>query len=111
VFVGACGELPLWSRSLVARGEALGARIMGLPVDPHARAWPSVIFPELSSCNDGLTDVVDLDRLETAMTLHDEEAVTTLYRLAIEAGSRDNISIIVIRVNDEHPTEDADDVR
>jgi PPM family protein phosphatase len=91
--------------------QALGGHHERIAVDPHVTDCPIGLGARYLICSDGLTDVVDLDRLETAMTLHDEEAVTTLYRLAIEAGSRDNISIIVIRVNDEHPTEDADDVR
>jgi serine/threonine protein phosphatase PrpC len=49
-------------------------------------------------CSDGLTDMVDLDRMEACMNPSDDTTVTRLYEAAMQAGGQDNVSIILVRI-------------
>jgi serine/threonine protein phosphatase PrpC len=49
-------------------------------------------------CSDGLSEVLELDQLATMLSLPTELACRTLIDAAYAAGSRDNISAVVVRV-------------
>ena len=49
-------------------------------------------------CTDGLTDEVDLDRIEQCMALAPEHAVTALVEAARPAGGRDNITLAIVEL-------------
>lgn len=53
-------------------------------------------------CSDGLTGVVDDARICRALSEHEDpqRAAEVLLRLAVERGSRDNITAVVVRVDD-----------
>lgn len=51
-------------------------------------------------CTDGLTDLVGIDMLEVAIAESATAAVRGLLRLALEAGGRDNITIIVVDIGE-----------
>lgn len=49
-------------------------------------------------CSDGLTDMLDIDKMEECFGTDDLGAVTKLFNAAMEAGAEDNISIIIVAV-------------
>ncbi|MDR2382015.1 MAG: protein phosphatase 2C domain-containing protein [Bifidobacteriaceae bacterium] len=80
--------------------KALGA---GLFFDPDLRILPARAGQRLLVCSDGLTEHVGDRRI--AQTLHAHhaapDAVRALLRLALAAGGKDNISVIVVDVFDD----------
>lgn len=52
-------------------------------------------------CSDGLTDLVDDARIASVLaTQEDEDAARTLTRLALDAGGRDNVTVLVLDLVD-----------
>jgi serine/threonine protein phosphatase PrpC len=64
-------------------------------------------------CSDGLSDMVDDWTIENVLAANSEdleEAATILVRLANERGGKDNITVVLVRVDDEPEADWADDV-
>ncbi|HSK69513.1 MAG TPA: PP2C family serine/threonine-protein phosphatase [Candidatus Limnocylindria bacterium] len=47
-------------------------------------------------CSDGLTEYADEDDLARALALPPEEAADTLLKAALDAGARDNVSLVIL---------------
>lgn len=79
-------------RSVDGDPEGGGLDVTLLEVSPGDR---------LMLCSDGLTDLVDDVRIAEVLTAHEpEEASAELTRLALEAGGRDNITVLVVDLVD-----------
>ncbi len=52
-------------------------------------------------CSDGLTDMVNLNDLETSLSDDLEQTAITLFTKAMLAGGNDNVSIVLVRVDSE----------
>jgi protein phosphatase len=60
-----------------------------------------VLGDRLLLCSDGLTDLVDDDRIAAVMVAEEpESAAATLTQLALDAGGRDNITCVVLELID-----------
>ncbi|MDI1262772.1 MAG: protein phosphatase 2C domain-containing protein [bacterium] len=78
--------------------QALGGCAFPVAIAPHLSAGPPMQAGDrFLLCTDGLTDVIDDDEIEAMVGLAESCAavVGKLVRRAINAGSRDNISVIV----------------
>ena len=51
-------------------------------------------------CSDGLTDMLDVATIEAMMAEDDVATVTALFERAMAAGGEDNMSIILVRVEE-----------
>ncbi|NKB97248.1 MAG: hypothetical protein GKR90_01935 [Pseudomonadales bacterium] len=70
---------------------------VGIPghLDPEVGAAPSE--GRLLLCSDGLSDLVSLERIQSALLIEDiDVAAEELVKEALDKGGRDNISVIVI---------------
>ncbi len=76
----------------------LGGAGAYIEVIPHVGREPLVPGWRYLLCSDGLTEHVDLDALEATMAGQDEIAVNGLFERSMAAGGRDNISIILVRI-------------
>jgi len=63
----------------------------------HDRAWPGDVY---LLCSDGLSEVLSPQVIAALLDAPAETACKSLVEAAFAAGSRDNISAIVVRVND-----------
>jgi len=88
-------EVP--SRSLV---QCLGGYPGNGPIDPHVRAEPAVAGAYWLVCSDGLHDMLDQSEMEACLCDAPEAVVEDLFNRAMDAGGRDNISIIAARIVD-----------
>jgi serine/threonine protein phosphatase PrpC len=81
--------------------QSLGGRTANTPIRPHVGTTSALNVEEtLLICSDGLTDMVS-ERLVNATISEERElerCVCKLLRLALDAGGRDNVSIIAARV-------------
>jgi serine/threonine protein phosphatase PrpC len=81
-------------RHLITR--ALGVDVDGMPDVREASIQPG---DTLLLCSDGLSDVAEDSAIALAAAAHDaESSARALVDLALERGSRDNISVVVVRV-------------
>ncbi|MEV6414975.1 PP2C family serine/threonine-protein phosphatase [Kribbella sp. NPDC051718] len=79
--------------------------------DPAVQTFPVLRPVRLLACSDGLTDVVDAERLRSALggpigrPGGVESAARALVAAALEQGAPDNVSVIVLDLipSDEHP--------
>jgi len=87
-------------------------RALGSDPAPEPDVWmfPPVPGERFVICSDGLTN--ELTDAEIAAVLHTQpvaqHAADSLVHLAVEAGGRDNVTVVVIdhMVSDEEPDED-----
>jgi serine/threonine protein phosphatase PrpC len=79
--------------------QTLGGFCTFVPIEPHMGTEELVLPSRWLVCSDGLTDMVDDRDIERALAASDEEAVCTLFDLAMRAGGADNVSIIVVRAS------------
>lgn len=52
-------------------------------------------------CSDGLSDLVDADEIDQSMSLEDYEAADRLINSALAAGGTDNISVVIVSIDNE----------
>lgn len=83
--------------------QALGGAHKAVEVTPHVGREPLVPGWCYLLCSDGLTDHVDLNAIEAAVAAGGEAAAKALFERAMAGGGHDNISIILVRI------EEADD--
>jgi len=69
-------------------------------VEPHIDDEPIVAGWRYLICSDGLTDLVPFDVIETTLASSAEVAVRSLFDQAMRAGGHDNISLVLIDVED-----------
>jgi serine/threonine protein phosphatase PrpC len=89
-------------------------RALGLEPDVviDTQEFPVRIGDRLMLCSDGLSDLVALVRMERMLTdpaLDRETVAENLLQAALEAGGRDNITVLIVDVVDRiHATDDDD---
>ncbi len=80
--------------------QSLGGALRHKPIQPHISTMPSLAIGEtLLLCSDGLTDMLSDDMISGVFNeINEVKAIATeLNRLAMRAGGRDNISIVVVQ--------------
>jgi protein phosphatase len=88
-------------------------RSLGSDPAPTPDVW---VFPphpgeRFVICSDGLSGELSLARISELVAAHDDpqQCAEALVRAAVEAGGRDNVSVIVVALDaDEQDTEDVD---
>jgi protein phosphatase len=98
----------LIERGAITASEARGhpsrsvvlAALDGTPLpEPEVRAVPARVGDRLLLCSDGLSDAVEDEVIAEALRISsNQETARRLVKLALEAGGRDNISVIVADV-------------
>jgi serine/threonine protein phosphatase PrpC len=78
--------------------QALGGSTRFQQVYPHVREVQLHVGTMLLVCSDGLFDGVSLEALESAIRFDLDESVRRLSKAAMDAGGRDNISIVLVKV-------------
>jgi serine/threonine protein phosphatase PrpC len=68
-------------------------------ITPHVGIQPVGDDDAYLLCSDGLSDLVELEEMERLLRDADEDvtAVSSLWRAAMDAGGRDNITIVLVR--------------
>jgi protein phosphatase len=85
--------------------QSLGGLSHRTPVQPHLVELAIGEFDRLLLCTDGLTDELDLTTLQAMLGAASPlTAVRDLLEAALEAGGRDNITLIVVEPNRPDPT-------
>jgi PPM family protein phosphatase len=81
--------------------QAIGGTFEQKTIEPHVYSIRLSSLCRFLLCTDGLTDAVDLDGMEAAMSgaLSPAEAGKALFDAFMRAGGKDNITIIVADVN------------
>ena len=80
--------------------QALGGAEDFVDVAPHTGIDPLIVGWRYLLCSDGLADELDLDDVEAAICDDDLATVQTLFERAMQGGGRDNISILLVRIED-----------
>jgi len=79
--------------------QSLGGQMAFEPVTPHAVAEALVPGRAYLLCSDGLSDLVGAERIaERLGAADDAAAVEGLFHDAMDAGGKDNISLLLVRV-------------
>lgn len=78
--------------------QAIGGADQRVRIAPHVGSVPVSADDAWLICSDGLSATVPIERLEEAVRLPDVDAVRQMFRLAMDAGGPDNISIVLARV-------------
>jgi PPM family protein phosphatase len=74
--------------------------------DPDLTLYDVKAGDRILLCSDGLSGFVDKDRIERVMSIGDPQQVAAeLTRLALEAGSTDNVTVVVADVVEGEPTD------
>jgi serine/threonine protein phosphatase PrpC len=80
--------------------QALGGAPAFIEVTPHTGTEPLVPGWRYLLCSDGLTDMLDVATIEAMMAEDDVATVTALFERAMAAGGEDNMSIILVRIEE-----------
>jgi len=77
--------------------QSLGGRSDFTEIEPHVHPVRLKHPSRFMICSDGITDMLNADNLEAAVANRAscEECAKALYEAAIEAGGKDNLSVIV----------------
>lgn len=78
--------------------QALGGSPIYMTIQPHIREIALQADDIFLLCSDGLTDMVNLETMEQLIDMDLFASVQRLFENAMQAGGRDNISIILARV-------------
>ena len=83
--------------------QSLGGRSRLAPVSPHVLETEIQPGDRFLLCSDGLTDELDPERIEAELAGADDPraAVEGLLRATLDAGARDNVSIVLVSVPEE----------
>lgn len=76
--------------------QSLGGTATPQPVSPHIRRFRLDDHVGVLLCSDGLTDMVQEDRIGILLTENPADPAEHLTTAAIEAGGKDNITVVVI---------------
>jgi PPM family protein phosphatase len=79
--------------------QTLGGGLTYADVEPHVSAFPQSTEVRWLICSDGLSDLVRNETLSDLLEeTEDSRAAFELWKAAIEAGGRDNITLALVRV-------------
>ncbi|GAA4971135.1 hypothetical protein GCM10025331_75850 [Actinoplanes utahensis] len=80
--------------------QALGGTPRPTAVTPHVLETEVAPGDRFLLCSDGLTDELDVERIEEELVkaADPRSAVSALLRAALDAGARDNVSIVLVTV-------------
>jgi PPM family protein phosphatase len=79
--------------------QTLGGGLTYADVEPHVSAFPQSSDVRWLICSDGLSDLVRNETLSDLLEeTEDSRAAFELWKAAIEAGGRDNITLALVRV-------------
>jgi serine/threonine protein phosphatase PrpC len=81
--------------------QALGGAATFRRVEPHVDTEELAVQSRWLLCSDGLTDMLDLDAMESCMASDDLEGARALFDRAMAAGGHDNVSIVIASVGQE----------
>jgi PPM family protein phosphatase len=94
--------LPPGQRTTSLVTQCLGGAPSFRAVSPHVARLPLSPGDRYLVCTDGVTDPLTTDVIEELMRRHDDgRAAFELWNAAIAAGGPDNITLAVVRVEDE----------
>jgi serine/threonine protein phosphatase PrpC len=80
--------------------QALGGAPAFIEITPHTGTEPLMSDWRYLLCSDGLTDMLDVATIEAMMAEDDVATVTALFERAMAAGGEDNMSIILVRIEE-----------
>ncbi|HEX5507824.1 MAG TPA: protein phosphatase 2C domain-containing protein [Pseudolabrys sp.] len=80
--------------------QSLGGALPPQPVRPHVGEELLTAPARFLLCSDGLTDMLDDGDIADCLALPDAEAVAQLFDRAMRAGGADNVSIVVVSVEE-----------
>lgn len=80
--------------------QSLGGVLPPEPVHPHVLEAPLPLPARFLLCTDGLTDMLGDHDIADCLALGDADAVARLFDLAMRAGGADNVSIVVVSVEE-----------
>ncbi|WP_206607787.1 PP2C family protein-serine/threonine phosphatase [Ferruginivarius sediminum] len=81
--------------------QSLGGQSSFTEIHPHAESDSAVPGTRYLLCSDGLSDLVGADAIAARLRENeDAEAVHALFKDAMGLGGKDNISIVIVRVED-----------
>lgn len=80
--------------------QSLGGVLLAAPVRPHVSEEPLAAPARFLLCSDGLTDMLDDGDIADCLALPDAEAVAQLFHRAMRAGGADNVSVVVMSVEE-----------
>lgn len=78
--------------------QSLGGCEQYTPIQPHILARDAEPGERYLLCSDGLTDMLNLDAIESCLSPSGSETVRKLMETALEAGGKDNISVAMIEL-------------
>ena len=93
-------------------------RALGMHEDESGKCVPAIHGPVLAEnqdwyiiCSDGVTDMVSDQQLESILLQAETAAdcAEAIYQAAINAGGKDNASVIVLKINEDGQKADIDD--
>ncbi|MDT3686256.1 MAG: protein phosphatase 2C domain-containing protein [Pseudorhodoplanes sp.] len=80
--------------------QSLGAGDPDWPLHPHFGEEALSVPARFLLCSDGLTDTLSDEEIADCLALPDGEAVLQLFDHAMRAGGTDNVSIVLVRVEE-----------
>jgi serine/threonine protein phosphatase PrpC len=81
--------------------QSLGGQASFTEVAPHAEAETAAPGTRYLLCSDGLSDLVGPEMIAARLREHDDgKAVRALFQDAMDLGGKDNISIVLARIED-----------
>ena len=80
--------------------QSLGAGDPDWPLHPHIGEDALSVPVRFLLCSDGLTDTLDDEEIADCLALPDGEAVVQLFDHAMRVGGTDNVSIVLVRVEE-----------
>lgn len=78
--------------------QALGGSSVYLEITPHLFPHTPAAGDRFLLCSDGLTDMLDQDGIESCLEADTGNSVSKLVNAALDAGGRDNISVVLIDI-------------
>jgi serine/threonine protein phosphatase PrpC len=78
--------------------QSLGGAYQPAGIDPHVLSEPLENGASYLICSDGLTDLVDRTAIEETLDRDDAAAAQALFEAAMARGGDDNVSLILLRI-------------
>ena len=75
--------------------QSLGGTSQPVPLDPHVASIEPVAGDRLLICTDGLTDMLDEEAVCARLRAVTENPAAALADAAVDAGGRDNVTVVV----------------
>lgn len=78
--------------------QTLGGAGSPSPIEPHVLREPLDEAARYLICSDGLTDLLEVVEIEAEIEEDDRASVRALFEAAMARGGRDNVSIVLVRL-------------